>query len=130
MSLINLFYRIYNISIYLPDVLKFFRIDSILRHFVAWISSSLLPIYFHQTGKRHQILINKQYERERRIIVSLTSFPRRISAVWQTIESLMRQELCPDKIILWLSKEQFSSTEQLPKELQKLCERGLEINFV
>lgn len=41
------------------------------------------------------------------IIVSLTTFPARISTVWITIETIFRQEVMPDRIVLWLAKEQF-----------------------
>ena len=61
-------------------------------------------------------------------IVSLTSFPKRIHTVWVTIASLMNQTVKPKKIILWLSKEQFFN-KKIPKSLEKLKKRGLEINF-
>lgn len=64
------------------------------------------------------------------IIISLTTFPSRINKVWLTIETLMRQEKKPKKIILWLSEEQFPEKyENIPKRLMKLREKGLEIRF-
>lgn len=64
------------------------------------------------------------------IIISLTSFPRRIDKVWITIITLLQQSLKPQKVILWLSKEQFPTTEILPGKLLKLTEKGLEIRLV
>lgn len=50
------------------------------------------------------------------IIISLTSFPERIKYVQYTIYSILLQTYRPQKIILWLSEEQFSN-KQIPKTL-------------
>lgn len=64
------------------------------------------------------------------IIVSLTSFPERINTVYQTIESLLNQEIKANKIILWLAPEQFPNKEaDLPKQLLDLKEKGLIIDW-
>jgi hypothetical protein len=65
-------------------------------------------------------------KREEKVIVSLTSYPARISYVHLAIKSLMLQSYKPDRIILWLAEEQFPAKE-LPKELTDLCAYGLEI---
>lgn len=76
-------------------------------------------------------LDNNQYLVDnRKIIVSLTSFPARIGQVWLVIESILRQQVKPHRIILWLSKEQFSSIDILPQRLLSLQSRGLEIRMV
>lgn len=63
-------------------------------------------------------------------IVSLTSYPKRINTVYQTIISLLRQEEKPDKILLWLATSQFPNKEKdLPIELLKLQEIGLCIDW-
>lgn len=62
------------------------------------------------------------------IIVSLTSFPDRIDKVWITIASLLNQTYKPKAIVLWLAEEQFID-HKLPKSLERLCGRGLEIRF-
>lgn len=57
----------------------------------------------------------------KRIIVSLTSFPPRIQFVYHTIISLKQQSQRPYKIILWLSDEEFPEHEKdLPKKLISL----------
>ena len=66
--------------------------------------------------------------RKEKIIVSLTTFPARIDAASYAIKSLFNQTLKPDKIILWLAKEQFCDF-QFPDILQALCDRGMEIRF-
>lgn len=67
--------------------------------------------------------------RKEKIIVSLTSFPKRIDTVWLTIETLLRQSVKPDKIILWLAESQFVGIDSLPGELLNLQKRGLSIRF-
>ena len=65
------------------------------------------------------------------IIVSLTSFPKRINYVLLTIKSIIRQTLKPNKIILWLSKTEFIKKEKnLPLNLLSLIKKGLNIKFV
>ena len=63
------------------------------------------------------------------IIVSLTSYPKRSSVVFLTIESLLNQTLKPSRIILWLSKVELPNFE-VPKKLSRMKERGLEIRLV
>lgn len=59
------------------------------------------------------------------VIVSMTSYPARIQFVAKVIESLRRQSVQPDKIILWLAKEQFEGGEAaLPAELLTEIEIG------
>ena len=41
----------------------------------------------------------KKIKREQKIIVSLTTFPKRIDSVWITIETLLRQTVKPDEAI-------------------------------
>lgn len=73
--------------------------------------------------------INNNKQRDKKIIVSLTSFPKRIDTVWITIVTLLNQSLKPDKIILWLAKEQFNGINSLPENLTKLQKYGLQIRF-
>ena len=62
------------------------------------------------------------------LIVSLTSFPERIKTVHLCIETLLNQNLKPEKIILVLAKEQFPRLEyDLPHELIEQTKRGLTI---
>lgn len=73
---------------------------------------------------------NKAYglNENSRIIVSLTTYPARISTVWITIASLLTQTMKPYKVILWLAEEQFPD-HKIPDSLEKMKQRGLEIRF-
>lgn len=56
-----------------------------------------------------------------KIIVSLTSYPKRIAKVQKVIESIFKQNRKADQIILYLSKDEFPQREQnLPKKLTSL----------
>ena len=46
------------------------------------------------------------------LIISLTSFPDRMYELKYTLYSLRKQSLKPDKILLWLAKEQFPRLEE------------------
>lgn len=64
------------------------------------------------------------------IIVSFTSFPARINNVWQVVECMLRQTYQPNKIILWLSKEQFKTPESIPQSLRDREGAVFEIRMV
>ena len=66
---------------------------------------------------------NKQIEPE--IIISLTTYGKRLQEVWLTIESLMQQTRRADKIILWLGEEDYKKPLPAALEIQK--QKGLEI---
>ena len=124
--MINLANRLYTINIE-SRFLQKLRIDSLMRFTVRNLFNVLVPIYFLLT--RGKSLNEKK--RDKQLIVSLTSFPLRIGRLWIVIETLLRQKVQPDKIILWLAKSQFPNGDfDLPKKLLKQTKRGLEIRFV
>lgn len=72
----------------------------------------------------------KKSKRKPRIIVSLTSIPERMYDVHYTLYSLLNQQVKPDKVILWLSKDDFPNGElDLPKEVLRLQKNGLSLRF-
>ncbi len=64
------------------------------------------------------------------LIVSFTSFPARIKEVWQVVECMKRQSMLPEKIILWLSKDQFPDTSSVPQSLWDRVDDLFCIRFV
>lgn len=99
------------------------RLLSPIRWTVRRIANHFIPLYFSKPS-----FMNGKTENN--LIVSLTSFPARINEVWMVVESLKRQSVLPEKIILWLSKKQFPSIEDIPQNLKK-CEDSLfEIRMV
>lgn len=63
-----------------------------------------------------------------KLIVSLTSYGRRVDKVYYTIVSLLRQTLQPDMVILWLDSDNWNDSK-LPESLIKLKGKGLTIKY-
>ena len=63
------------------------------------------------------------------IILSLTTHGERIHSVFRTIESVFQQSKRANKVVLYLSREEFEGKE-LPVLLQKQMKRGLEVHYV
>ena len=72
-------------------------------------------------------ITNSQIFEGKNVIVSLTTYGKRLYEVYLTIESIMQQTIKPNKIILWLAEEMKSTS--IPITLQMQQKRGLEINF-
>lgn len=69
-------------------------------------------------------------KRTKQVIISLTSFPARIDSVYKTIVTLLNQKYLPDRVILWLAKEQFpKGIEDIPSKILMLQQHGLEIKW-
>lgn len=69
-----------------------------------------------------------ELKREIPIIVSLYSTEEHFDELELTLYSLCSQNICPDRIILWLSDEYELS--ELPYTITKYIKNGLEIKFV
>lgn len=113
------------------NITDFFKIPEGIR--VPWLGGVLYRFFVKLDNKsilKEKIPKNplNTGDRKEKIIVSLTSFPARINKVHLSIKSLMLQTCKPDKIILWLANEQFPD-KNLPQELLKLCDYGLEIRY-
>jgi hypothetical protein len=126
--MVNFFDKIYSIEDKYSFLRKL-RIYSAIRFSTRILANILIPAYFRVSNIfiRHSIELNQK--KEKQIIVSLTSFPQRINRIWIVIESIIRQKYKPDRIILWLSLNQFKDLKALPKNLIKMQKRGLEIRL-
>lgn len=126
MSPIDFFYNVYFKIENKSSLLTIIRYYSIQRFFVRF----LLRTYLRLTCNNPDYSLGKCNKKTGKIIVSFTSFPTRVNKVWIVVETILRQTLKPDKLILWLSKEQFPSLDLLPKRLLNQRKRGLEIVLV
>ena len=111
---------------------KLFFFKDIDSHYVIYFLGIRLllkhacPIKFQEI-KEYSLTKEK---RNPRIIVSLTSFPARISLAKYTINSIFAQTLKPDEIILWLEKEKFpNGFDDIPQEILDLQQYGLSIKW-
>lgn len=127
--MLSLIYRIYFFlrkRIYKGKFL--IRIISFLSIILRILANISVKLSFKFRMKQDYKGINTE-ERDKKVIVSLTTFPARIDTVWLTIETLLNQSYKPDFIILWLAKEQFNDIESLPQNLLAQQKRGLQIRF-
>ena len=104
-------------------------------HVPVWFLTPFRRLIRNRAAKRLPKYFSKQpadinKDRQENVIVSLTSFPARISYVYMTIESLLRQTMLPSKIILWLSKKQFQIEEAVPLQLRNLQNEVFTIRYV
>lgn len=113
------------------NITEFLKIPESIR--VPWFGAVWYRFLTKLDNKsiRNEKLPQNPLNREARaekVIVSLASYPARIGCVHLAIKSLMLQTYKPDRIILWLAKEQFPD-KVLPGELIELQDYGLEIKF-
>lgn len=72
--------------------------------------------------------LNKQ-KRNADIVISLTTIPSRIKYLHYSLANIFNQTMLPDKVILYLAKEEFTY-ENIPTAILRLEKKGLEIKFV
>lgn len=96
-------------------------LDRIKRIIIRYAANITIP-YFSKSKKVRASIIRDD------VIVSLTSFPDRINNIWKVINCILNQTVLPQKIILWLSSEQFKNIH-LPKKLTDLQSERFEIRF-
>lgn len=102
-------------------------------HYIIRLFGLVQMSFKHKSNFKYKPAVDYGVTTEKRkpqLIVSMTSFPKRINYVVYTINTLLRQTLKPDKIVLWLADSQFpKKEEELPYELLKLRDLGLEIRW-
>ena len=67
-------------------------------------------------------------EGQQELIISLTSYPARIKTTWLAVETLLRQETKPTRVVLNLFEGEFPD-HQLPSPFAYQIQRGLEVNW-
>jgi len=71
--------------------------------------------------------IQTRADRQPELIISLTTTRHRLPKVHLAVESLLRQQLKPHRVILWLAED--LRGEPLPSPLRRQQQRGLEVRF-
>lgn len=93
------------------------------------IYGELLKLYYRIGLGQVSYGLNREETRRERIVVSLTSYGRRVSKVAPyAIISLLRQTCKPDVVVLWLDEEHWND-ENLPNCLRRLQHYGLTIRY-
>lgn len=122
MKLVDYFY---SIIIYFHNKNSLF-LEKYIFKILKVLLNILFPIYYIFRKPKFGNIKKREDEY---LIISLTSYSRRINNVWQVVYTLLCQSLKPDKIILWLSEEEFGNISNLPNNLKKLVKYGLEVRF-
>lgn len=78
--------------------------------------------------KSSESLVCDNSEKDNSVVISLTTYSKRINSVHIAIESLGSQTKKAKRIILWLDKDEFDDGN-LPAALIKQQKRGLEIRY-
>jgi hypothetical protein len=112
-----------------PEMTHKSLIYPLMRFLIRIFANNFLKYYFIFTKNNSKYSLIPVSDGTPKIIVSLTSFPKRINKLWMVIETILRQKQKPDRIILWLSKQQFRGINELPVNLKNQQKRGLEIRF-
>lgn len=71
--------------------------------------------------------INKSSIRDKKIIISLTSYPKRLPMIGLCIKSLLLQDMKADRILLWLGSD--TNPEDIPADIEEYKKYGLEILY-
>lgn len=99
-----------------------------LKFHLRFIFNPLVRFFADNLGDYRGV---NDYERETPLIVSMTSYPERFEDLTLSIYSIMKQNLKPDKIILWLGdNSDYKEINDLPYEITRFIKNGLEIRFV
>ena len=78
---------------------------------------------------REELMHNRMFRKGmNRVIVSFTTYPARISGISRMLNSLTKQTFTPDKIIMYLSEDQFND-KNLSEDLAYYFSKGLEIHW-
>lgn len=76
----------------------------------------------------NESIIAQKPDADTELIVSFTTYSKRIHDVHLVVESIAQQTLKPNRLILWLDEDEFT-LDTIPLILKKQMERGLDIRF-
>ena len=103
-------------------------LDMIVWHALRAYLNYRLPRYYRKNkSDYHYIDSSKLTDRE--VIVSLTTYPKRMKSIPLVLETIYNQSVRPTRIILWLAKDQYNNPIKVERHLSKFVKRGLEICY-
>ncbi len=76
----------------------------------------------------NESIVSDDIRHDKQLIVSFTTYSKRIYDVHLVIESIGQQTEKPNRLILWLDEDEFN-VETIPNILHKQIKRGLEVRF-
>lgn len=119
--------KLYNFYFSIPVLGKSLLILRIQRRFYEKLFTGVINSFGLKALEKSSNSLNKSY-RPNKIIVSLSTIPERIDIVWISIETIFRQTISPDEIILWIDEKRFKDYS-FPDSLKRQMGRGLQIRL-
>lgn len=102
-----------------------YRTDELLYRTEYQIKSAFMQHY--ALNSKESGVSDTIYDSGKQLIVSLTTYDKRLYEVYLTIESIFQQTVKPNKVILWLADDM--QNIPIPQTLKNQQKRGLEIRF-
>lgn len=109
------------------ESLRIHKLSVATWYILKYFLNITIPFYYKITKRKKQIS-PRRYAKEL-VIVSLTTFPARMKTLPIVLESLFRQSVKPDKIILWLADTQYPDKLKTYYDLKSFIDKGLEIKY-
>jgi len=128
MKLFDLLYKVYFL---LPNFYGLGIIGKIYRHSLTDLFKFILLVFYKKyirESSNYKPLESNKIVFDKELIVSLTTYEARIDVVDIAIKTLLRQTLRPNRIILWLARDEFQDKE-LPFNVLELKKYNVEIRF-
>ena len=102
-------------------------LDMLIWYILRFFLNKTLPGFY----KKHKAVVGsstKEYT-NLDVVLSFTTYPKRMETLPLVIESLLRQTVKPTSLQLWLADEQYPDKESLYRDLKPYTDRGLEVFF-
>lgn len=99
-----------------------------LNHFKDTLIETITVNRFHEASLVPKRITDDNNFVETEVVVSLTTYSKRINDVYLVIESIAQQTVKPNRLILWLSEDEFN-IDSIPQTLARRIEQGLEVRF-
>lgn len=100
----------------------------------VFLKNKSIEIYYDCNSILSKTVGITAVKRDPPLIISLTTIPERINRVYLAIETLLKQSLKPDYLILWVKKTDFAledlyNKNRYTRKLTYQIKRGLQIEF-
>ena len=104
----------------------FIHLNNLLRKFRKFVLNKERQAVRNEFYNSNTQLDINHTPREKKIILSLTTFPPRFKFIPITLQSLLKQTVRPDKIIVWLGND----SKEITEEMKSYEQYGVEFIFM
>lgn len=111
------------------NIFRILKIKKLFKLIFQKIKIPYLIMYYEIRNFFLKEKVLNDNEIQNKLVVSLTTYKKRIDHAHISIESIFDQKLMPNLVVLWLSKEEFNE-KNIPIKIKRLESRGLLIKYV